>query len=33
MAEPLEDLPCPYDAIIWLGDYNYRINGVLGAIS
>ncbi len=22
----------PYDAIIWLGDYNYRINGVAGAI-
>ena len=22
-----------YDAVIWLGDFNYRINGVIGAIS
>jgi hypothetical protein len=22
----------PYDCIIWVGDMNYRINGVLGAI-
>jgi hypothetical protein len=22
----------PYDCIIWLGDMNYRINGVTGAV-
>ena len=23
----------PNDAVIWMGDFNYRINGVIGAIS
>jgi hypothetical protein len=23
----------PFDTIIWVGDLNYRINGVIGAIT
>ena len=22
-----------YDVVIWMGDFNYRINGVIGAVS
>jgi hypothetical protein len=26
-------LNSPFDVVIWVGDMNYRINGVIGAIS
>ena len=22
----------PFDAVIWCGDFNYRLNGIIGAI-
>ncbi len=32
LNESITDDESPYDCIIWLGDMNYRINGVTGAI-
>jgi hypothetical protein len=31
-VEPAKDEETKFDAIIWLGDFNYRVNGVIGAV-
>ncbi len=32
-VDPDSNIDCPFDAVIWLGDFNYRINGIIGAIT